>query len=84
MKITRKITKTVKEFYEIEKGETFLIGDTPYMKVDTCDAEIECDRCEDLVTLDSSYAVNLETGEFVEFRPYQDFEICECEVIVNE
>lgn len=54
------------------------------MKVNCLDIEIECDRCEDLVSLDSSYAVNLETGEFVEFRPYHDFEICECEVIVNE
>ncbi len=83
MKVTRKTITVEKEFSDISFGETFLCDGEVYMKVNCLDIEIECDRCEDLVTLDSSYAVNLETGEFVEFRPYHDFEICECELIVD-
>lgn len=82
MKITRKITKTVKEFYEIENGGTFLIGDTPYMKVDTCDAEIECDCCDRIMELEY-YAVNLVTGELREVPRFNTYELCECEVIVD-
>ena len=83
MKITRKITKIEKEFSDIGFGETFLCDGEVYMKVNCLDIELKCDRCEDLICLDSSYAVNLETSKFVEFRPYHDFEICECEVVVD-
>lgn len=82
MKITRKITKTVKEFYEIEKGETFLIGDTPYMKVDTDDVEIECDRCDSMIEIED-YAVNLITGELTALYRFSPYELCECEVIID-
>ena len=84
MKVTRKTRTVEKEFSDIGFGETFFCDGEVYMKVNCLDIELECDRCEELVTLDSSYAVNLETGEFVEFRPYHDFQICECELIVNE
>lgn len=82
MKITRKITKTVKEFCEIEKGTTFLIGDTPYMKVDTDDVEIECGDCDALMELED-YAVNLITGELRQVHRFNAYELCECEVIVD-
>lgn len=54
------------------------------MKVDCLDTQIECDQCEVVTFLGSTYAVNLETGKFVEFRPYHDFEICKCELLVSE
>lgn len=82
MKITRKTVKIVKEFHEIEKGETFLIGDTPYMKVDTDDFEIECDRCDAMIEVED-FAVNLITGELITIYRFNAYELCECEVIVD-
>lgn len=84
MKVTRKTTIIEKEFSDIDFGETFFYGGEVHMKVNCLDMEIECDHCEGLVTLGSTYAVNLETGRFVELSPYHDFEICECELLVSE
>lgn len=82
MKVTRKTVKIVKEFHEIEVGETFLIGDTPYLKVDTNDIEIECDRCDSLIEIED-YAVNLTSGELTAIYRYNSYELCECELIVD-
>lgn len=82
MKVTRKLTKTVKEFHEIEVGETFLIGDTPYLKVDTDDVEIECDRCDAIIEVED-FAVNLITGELTAIYRFSTYELCECELIVD-
>jgi hypothetical protein len=84
MKVTRKTTIIEKEFSNIDFGETFFCDGEVYMKVDCLDTQIECDQCEVVTFLGSTYAINLETGKFVEFCPYHDFEICECELLVSE
>lgn len=83
MKIKRANEKIIKELAEIKYGETFLYDNTPFMRVNTEGVEVECCRCEDIIELETNYAVNLETGDLVQFGFYSEHESCNCEVVVD-